>query len=688
MTVAHNLIANSREYGIQVRQVGPRCNTRNNAFFNNLLIGNSSAINLNYPAELGGNVRLEGNVYSGSETDRMFVINPYSKYNPRWTDAEFARLIRANVASASLDNVTFTDAGLATFTFAAWKSFWSRHSKESDSRSEMVPGASVQLDPETLELTLFIPGKLSGSDVNEPLRVTNDFFGQPFSTSAVAGPFAKLASGTNLIQLRVPSWPASAAVTVSINTKSPGTVIPSDFTGLSFEAAQLLPDTHGVHYFRPDNAPLIQMFRTLGIRSLRIGGNTSDRDAKELPGPADWDKLFGFARAADVKVIYGLQLHQGDPQVAAQTVKYLMDHYAPLIDSFAIGQEPSAYPVGAVDGRPANERMGPGAENFRYQKFAGEWKRFAEVIQAVAPAVRFSGPGVHNNGEWTSQFIQDFGQSHPIALVTAHLYAGGAGDKVKSSDLGRQTILSESFLKKYQKLYDGFGPLAAARDLRYRLDEVNSFYNAGAAEVSDTFAAALWGLDFMHWWAGHGAAGLNFHTGDQVAAGPNLTPCRYAVFVSSTNGYQARPLAYALKAFNLAARGRTLPVTIAGPQPINLTAYATLDDEGSVYVTLINKEHGEYAMNGNVSLRLADGSLRSGQIMYLKSSPLGVAATSGETLGGVEISAAGDFAGNWTPLPPGKSASAVGVYEVTVPAASAAVVKLTFNNPVGLRVSQ
>lgn len=492
-------------------------------------------------------------------------------------------------------------------------------------------------------------------------------------------PCAKLVGGTSIIQVRVSDPSASNTVSVSINADSPGAAIPADFTGLSFEAAQLLPDANGIHYFQPDNVLLIQMFRTLGVRSLRIGGNTSDRDARKLPGPADWDDLFAFARAADVKVIYGLKLYQGNPQVAAQTVKYLMDHYASLIDCFAIGQEPSAYPADAEDNRPANERMGPGAENFRYQSFATEWRRFANVIHALVPNARFCGPDVHNNGKWTSQFIEDFGQIHQIALITAHLYAGGAGNKVTMPEAGRDQMLSDRFIQTYQKLYDGFVPLADSRDLPYRLDEVNSFYNGGAAEVSDTFASALWGLDFMHWWAEHGAAGLNFHTGDQVAAGPNLRPAHYAVFISCPNGYQAHPLAYALKAFELGAHGRILPVTITNPQRFNLAAYATLDDKGMVYVTLINKEHGEHARAARVSLWADGGSFREGQIVYLKSSPLGVAATKGETLGGAGISAAGDFTGQWKAFPAFENAPAADACKVEVPASSAAVLKLRLN---------
>src|SRR5215469_5965936 len=140
-------------------------------------------------------------------------------------------------------------------------------------------------------------------------------------------------------------------VAVSVDTETPGPVISPDFTGLSFEVSTLLPNENGVRYFRPDNQNLVNLFHTLGVKNLRIGGNSSDRDAKELPTTADIDSLFAFAKAAGVKVIYCLRLRHGDPQADAATVKYIMAHYPEQIDCFSIGQEPSAYPVEQADAR-------------------------------------------------------------------------------------------------------------------------------------------------------------------------------------------------------------------------------------------------------------------------------------------------------------------------------------------------
>ncbi|MBU6409741.1 MAG: hypothetical protein KGR98_05075, partial [Verrucomicrobia bacterium] len=137
-----------------------------------------------------------------------------------------------------------------------------------------------------------------------------------------------------------PQRPQSAAlsqtVVVRVDTAHPGASLPRDFIGLSFEASQLLPDANGLRYFRPGNKPLLNLFRTLGIRSLRIGGNSSDRDANHLPDRADLDSLFAFAKAANVKVIYCLRLLGGNPSADAQTAKYIMDRYAAQMACFSI----------------------------------------------------------------------------------------------------------------------------------------------------------------------------------------------------------------------------------------------------------------------------------------------------------------------------------------------------------------
>jgi hypothetical protein len=467
---------------------------------------------------------------------------------------------------------------------------------------------------------------------------------------------------------------ATSDVAIQIDTKNPGLAIPADFSGLGFEMHLLLPSENGIHYFRPDNQPLLNLFHTLGIKSLRVGGNTSDRDVRQLPSEADIDSLFGFAKAAGVKVIYCLRLHNGDTNVDAQTVKYIMDRYAPWVDSFSIGQEPSAYPVEKKDTRASTERMGAANEKYTYAAYRQDWKTFADAIIATVPNVNFCGPSVHNSGAWAQHFMEDFGRGNHVVLITEHLYAGGAGNKVPTPEIGRDRMLSDSFVKAYQKLYDGFVPMALSNGLPYRLEEVNNYFNGGATNVSNTFASSLWGLDFMYWWAQHQAAGLNFHTGDRVAAGNTLQASKYTAFFSTTNGYQVRPLGYGIKSFDIGGHGRLVPATISNPENLNLCTYAVLASDKNLYVTLINKEHGENSKAANVTLAPGSG-FTHGEIISLVAASGDIAATSGVTLGGAEIKPDGTWAGSWQPLEDGKA----GRLSVTIAPSSAVVLKLAAN---------
>jgi type 1 glutamine amidotransferase len=466
--------------------------------------------------------------------------------------------------------------------------------------------------------------------------------------------------------------PKSRTAMISVNVGPGGPMISPDFSGFSFEVALLLPNENGVRYFRPDNQPLINLFRQLGIKSLRIGGNTSDRDTKKLPGEADWDSLFAFAKAANVKVIYTLRLLNGDPADAARTVKYLMDRYAPQVECFSIGQEPSAYPTQKVDTRSNLERMGATAEKYRYEDFRMGWKQFADIIMTAVPEVKFCGPAVHNHAEWARRFMADFAQSNHVTMCVMHLYAGGAGNKVPTPEIGRARMLSGEFLEKYQKLHDGFVPMAQTNGLRYRLEEVNNYFNGGATNVSDTFASALWGLEFMHWWAAHGAAGLNFHSGDRVAAGASLLPSKYTAYHSISNGYQVRPLGYAMKAFDVGGRGRVVSVETATTSGESLARYGVLAEDGTIYVTLINKDHGAAAKDVIVALLVAD-RYASGQTMLLTVPGGDVSAKAGVTLGNAEIKPDGSWNGQWSSA---RALTEQNVYPVAVPAASAVIVKL------------
>ena len=375
---------------------------------------------------------------------------------------------------------------------------------------------------------------------------------------------------------------SSSMAIVSLNPRKAGAEISKDFIGLSYEMQQVLPDAKGKYYFGPDNKRLIGLFKQLGIKSLRVGGNTADRPSVKVPGPADIDSLFAFAKAADVKVIYTLRLREGSREKAAEIAKYIYDHYRPQLACFAIGNEPNVFAK-------------------QYPVYRDEWQRYEELITAPtnAPGAMFCGPSATpGKTSWARDFVKDFGRTGHIAFISQHDYPGGAGNKATNVVAARDKMLSPGWLEHYEHFYRSFAPAALSNGLPYRLEEANNFYNGGAKDVSDTFAAALWGLDYLHWWAAHDALGINFHTGDNVAAGERMNPCRYATFWTSPSGYHVHPIGYGIKAFELGSRGRNVPVMIHGRIGLNLTAYAVLGADNTLFVTLINKEHGNSGRDG------------------------------------------------------------------------------------------
>jgi hypothetical protein len=83
--------------------------------------------------------------------------------------------------------------------------------------------------------------------------------------------------------------PLAATLTIDLNKKL--AAMPVDFTGLSYEAAQLANPS----FFSAENKALIEMFRRLGPQGvLRIGGGTSEFTVfttEEPAGPPPFDAV-------------------------------------------------------------------------------------------------------------------------------------------------------------------------------------------------------------------------------------------------------------------------------------------------------------------------------------------------------------------------------------------------------------
>jgi hypothetical protein len=481
-------------------------------------------------------------------------------------------------------------------------------------------------------------------------------------------------------------------------------VVGGDFAGLSFERAPLDPGHAGVagYLFSPANTSLVALFRRLGLGNLRVGGGTVDQVIPAGTGGdgfAGIDNLFGFAAAAGVTVTYTLRMlspvarpvHSLE-SVNAGVAGYIWGRYRRLVSSFAIGNEPDWHAFHSHPGHrfdPAIYEEVPGVPGSAYRSYLARWRSLAEAVRAAAPGAPLSGPdtgaytrltyipGPDTGVSWTERFAGDERNSGRIAEITQHHYVGAD----PGTTTARQAIANMLSPEWVTATTPGTQPAAtaytpcpwlwahnlapvAAAGLRYRMTEAND-YLTGVPGASNAFASALWALDYLHWWASHGAAGVNFHN-KQWLVTDTIVPDP-----AVPGGYAATPKGYAIKAFALACAGRVRPAQIHNPAGINVTAYC-IGGTAEDHVTIINKTHGAGATAAAVTIVPPRPGTQAAQVMTLTSGQPGDAAAASATLGGAPITADTPWGGQWQTLParPGPGIS------LTVPAATATIVKI------------
>ena len=507
--------------------------------------------------------------------------------------------------------------------------------------------------------------------------------------------------------------PGGQPVTLTVDAAARGYAIPAGYAGLSFERGPLFSGNAGVagYLFSPSNTELITLFTNAGIKSLRIGGGSVDDEIPAGTGADGYtgiDNLFAFAGEAGVRVLYSLrllnQVSQRNPDLEPQDVaiaRHIWERHRPHLSSFAIGNEPDWHSYHTYLNRledPLIYETVSGVPGTAYPSYLADWRDFAGAIRGGAPGATFSGPDTGSyttqtytpdpagGVSWTQQFAEDERQSGLIADITQHYYVGGspgvttaqqAIDNMLSADWVTNTAIATqpagpasatTTYVPYPWLYaNNVSPVVSA-GLPYRLTESND-YLTGVPGASNGFASALWTLDYMHWWAAHRAAGVNFHNKqwiytDTIVPEPGAGGPPYRSFAVT-------PKAYGIRAFDLGAQGEVKPVAIANSAGVNVTAYAVGDGQ-DLYVTIINKTQGAGATDAGVTIVSTGARPAAAEAMVLTNGTPGDASQSGTTLGGESITNAGGWHGRWDPVPPDSR----GQVALTVRATTAAIVRV------------
>ena len=403
------------------------------------------------------------------------------------------------------------------------------------------------------------------------------------------------------------------AATVTTGATASGVIGPA-FAGLSYEKSHMANP-----FFSPQNSDAIGLFKLIGPSLLRIGGNSVDETTWTPNGkgrtsgqvaPPDIDALAGFLQAAGWQVLYGTNLAQSTPALAAAEIAYAVQSLGASLYGIEIGNEPDLYA-----GKYFPSTWG-------FSDYLALWQQFAAAIRQQSPNVPLTGPVAASN---VSGYVAPFAKAEGrnVILLSDHYYRGNGESASSTVDL--LVSADANIVKQAQAML----AVSQSVDVPYRFAETNSFYNGGAPNVSDAYASALWVIDHLFACALNGAEGINLHGGGNSTG---YTP------IADSDGevVGARPEFYGVTLFTLAGPGTLLPATISAAG-LNATAYAVQSANGGLNIIINNKDENQSL---SVTIQLPR-SAQAADLIAMTGASLD--ATSGVAIQGAAIGNDGRF---------------------------------------------
>ena len=454
-------------------------------------------------------------------------------------------------------------------------------------------------------------------------------------------------------------------MTLTINASNPGVTISSNFVGLSVSSMSIDGDSGYTKCFTTANTQMVNLFKQIGIKHVRtiMGKATSGNPD---PSNSEIDSFFDFAAASGVnKIIWSLHLYNAETTNTWSNNRAVASHIwttttsrgtveKNLLESFAFDNEPDWLKVICCTDPNITGYFTP----YDTGGYIGMWNSWQQAIAGIAPGANFSGPdtgskwpcpGEINTSVTNVPFTLQFSTNASSKIVTANQHFYGQTGIASFTTLQlAEACLSSGWLSTNYTIINN--DIVGSLPMPYRFTECSAFDNE-VNPGNQCFAIALWAVDFYHWWARHGCAGVNPFTRTVQYNAP--------IFFDGTN-YNAEPYAYGMKAFSLGSSGNVIytgKFLVNNPSNINVTAYGVVN-LNDLYVTVVNKIFdavGSYTATVNIPAPTGF-TVKHARCMVLSggSTPgsSGNATMNGACLGGAEIPNDGSsWAGTWTNLP-------------------------------------
>ncbi|GAA0798626.1 glycosyl hydrolase family 79 C-terminal domain-containing protein [Spirilliplanes yamanashiensis] len=446
-------------------------------------------------------------------------------------------------------------------------------------------------------------------------------------------------AATAAVQQAAHAATVQATVTVQLSGTPRGTLAEGHL-GLSFES---MPRTNdgGVNSGKFDaRGNLPQLLRTLGPGTLRLGGNSVDRTYARAT-PAALQGLVRLSDATGWRYVYSTNLAHYDAAATTADAAAVRAALGPRLRSLVCGNEPDLYAANGY--RPAGWTVGA---------YVAEANRCLAVLRAQAPGVPVSGPDTATPG-WLPAYAG--AQRGAVTLLNHHHYPLSNCNGPNGS---ATALIAKGKRADEARLVASAAATARGAGMRLVMSEVNSAACGGIAGVSDTYASALWALDYVFAGVANGAHGMYFHGAlDRACTGYT------ALCETAPHQYRAQPIYYGLLLARLAGTGAVLPTTVSTAG--NLAAHTVRGADGRVRVVLANMS----ADTVRTSLRAGD---RTGAGSLLRMTAPSLTATSGVRIQGRTVAADGTF----TPDAATPVTCTAGTCPVTLAPYGAAVVTL------------
>ena len=438
----------------------------------------------------------------------------------------------------------------------------------------------------------------------------------------IAALCAALVIGVRVIRERaiahLNATPRITMTTVTVDSSGPTIGELCDhYIGLSFENGGLNTGAFD------DVGSVVPLLKNLGSSIMRIGGLSADYasagvSAHQLAG------LARLAKASGWRVIYTENLGYFDSTTVTADAEEISAALGSSLLTLACGNEPDHYHLGL---RP---------RSYTESDFLSEEANCLSAIRAGAAKTALEGPDFASPN-WLAKWADQ--EPGNVKWLGQHYYPLGCYRTTWAETHGQlvNALLSPGLAQYEAKIFDKVAADARIAHAHLLIDETNSVCNGGIKGVSNTYATALWVVDFLLTGAEHGVDGMNFHGGlDTGCLG--YSPLCQTKDQIGTDSYTPQPIYYGMVFTRLLGPGHLLPVTVSkANRNENIAAFALKPLSGGGLRMMVENLSGQQT---TVALRVS-GDPGNASVLHLTGPAL--FATSGVKIQGATVARDGSF---------------------------------------------